>query len=52
MTTSTLGRYQFDIDEELGASGMATVFLAHNPLVNRQVAVKMLAYDLTNDKEV
>lgn len=52
MSTSTLGRYQFDIDDELGAGGMATVFLAHDPLVNRQVAVKVLAYGLTNDKEV
>ncbi len=52
MPTAPLGRYKYELDDELGSGGMATVFLAQDPLVNRQVAVKVLAYGLTNDKEV
>ena len=35
-----LGRYQ--IVEPIGRGGMASVFRAHDPQLNRQVAVKVL----------
>ncbi len=40
MNTDSIGRYQ--IKEELGRGGMATVYLAHDPLTNRDVAVKVI----------
>ncbi len=43
----TIGRYE--ISQELGQGGMATVFLAHDPYVKRQVAVKVLSYGLAAD---
>lgn len=39
------GRY--DIEREIGAGGMATVFLAHDVKHDRQVAVKVLRPDLS-----
>jgi serine/threonine protein kinase len=44
---TSIGRYE--IEEELGQGGMATVYLAYDPYVKRQVAVKVLAYQLTTD---
>ncbi len=44
---TTIGRYE--IKGELGQGGMATVYLAYDPYVKRQVAVKVLAYQLTTD---
>lgn len=38
------GRYQ--IVSELGKGGMATVYLAHDPFFDRDVAVKVLPHDL------
>ena len=38
------GRY--DIERELGAGGMATVYLAHDPRHERQVALKVLRPEL------
>jgi serine/threonine protein kinase len=45
---TTIGRYE--IEEELGQGGMAVVYLAYDPYVKRQVAVKVLAYQLTTDE--
>lgn len=41
MTPDRIGRYK--IIEEIGRGGMAAVFLAIDPLIQRQVAVKVLA---------
>ncbi len=40
----TIGRYQ--IKGELGRGGMATVYLAHDPRFNRDVAIKLLPHEL------
>ena len=40
-----IGRYE--ILDELGQGGMAVVFLARDPLMDRQVAVKLLPRQLT-----
>jgi serine/threonine-protein kinase len=45
ITNSLAGRYR--VDRELGAGGMATVYLAHDLRHNRQVAVKVLREDLS-----
>lgn len=42
-----IGRYE--IIEELGNGEMASVYLARDPFVKRQVAIKILAYQLTQD---
>jgi eukaryotic-like serine/threonine-protein kinase len=42
------GRYR--IERTLGRGGMATVFLAHDAELHRQVAVKVLADDLSGDE--
>ncbi len=42
-----IGRYQ--ILEELGRGGMATVFLAHDPQFERQVALKVLPREFLHD---
>jgi eukaryotic-like serine/threonine-protein kinase len=47
MTLATVGRYQ--ILEELGRGGMATVYRAHDPHFKREVAVKVLPRQLTHD---
>lgn len=44
---SKIGRYE--ILDELGQGGMATVYLACDPYINRQVAIKVLSYELTED---
>lgn len=43
------GRYK--ILEIIGGGGMANVYLAHDMILDRNVAVKMLRLDLTNDEE-
>jgi len=43
----TIGRYE--IQDELGQGGMAAVYLALDPYIKRQVAVKVMAYQLSND---
>lgn len=42
-----IGRYR--VERELGRGGMAVVYLAHDPLINRQVAIKVLPRQLTRN---
>jgi serine/threonine protein kinase len=44
-----LGKYQ--IQAEIGQGGMGTVYLAYDPLLDRQVAVKVLAPHLVWEKD-
>ena len=44
---ATLGPYA--ILAELGAGGMGVVYTAHDPRLDRQVAIKVLPPDLTRD---
>ena len=46
--TAVAGRYR--IDERLGAGGMSTVFLGLDTVLERQVAVKLLAEHLAEDE--
>src|SRR4249919_2738039 len=44
-----LGRYE--IRSLIGAGGMGEVYLAHDPKIGRQVAVKVLPSEFSSDKE-
>ena len=46
----TLGRYQ--IERELGQGAMGTVYLGLDPKINRQVAIKTLAYQPLDSEEL
>ena len=46
--TEVAGRYR--LDSRLGAGGMSTVFLAHDTVLERSVAVKLLAEHLAEDE--
>ena len=46
----TLGRYQ--IESELGQGAMGTVYLGLDPKINRQVAIKTLAYQPLDSEEL
>lgn len=48
MAQFEIGRYQ--VIDELAEGGMAVVFLAFDPYMKRQVAVKVLSYRLTSDE--
>jgi len=43
----TIGRYE--IEKKLAQGSMGAVYLAHDPYMKRQVAIKVLDYDLTED---
>lgn len=47
MTMEKFGRYE--IVKELGRGGMAVVYLGYDPLIKRQVAIKVLTSQLTVD---
>ena len=49
MSSEKIGRYV--IEEELGRGGMAVVYLATDPFMNRQVAVKVLPQQFTYDPQ-
>jgi len=51
MIPRTLGRYE--IRRELGRGGMGRVYLAHDPEIDRDVAIKVIEFDsLTTSREV
>ena len=47
MSPDTVGRYK--IKSELGRGGMATVYRAHDPISNREVAVKVLPREMLHN---
>ena len=47
----TLARGRYRVEHELGRGGMATVYLAHDVELDRQVAIKLLAQHLVGDEE-
>jgi len=47
MTSERIGRYK--IIKQLGRGGMATVFLGHDPLIRREVAIKVMSAQLMTD---
>lgn len=49
MSGKMIGRYE--ILRELGRGGMATVYLGHDPKLERQVAIKVLPSQFANDPE-
>lgn len=44
------GRYK--VLEIIGGGGMSNVYLAHDMILNRDVAIKVLRYDFTNEAEL
>lgn len=49
MSSQEIGRYQ--IERELGRGGMAIVYLARDPVMDRHVAVKVLPHQFTFDPQ-
>ena len=47
MILKQIGRYEIKV--ELGRGGMATVYLAHDPRIIREVAVKVLTRELLHN---
>ena len=50
MSVEKFSRYE--IREELGMGGMATVYRAHDPMFEREVALKILKKELLEDPQV
>ena len=44
-----IGRYT--VEKQIGKGGMAVVYLALDPAMNRQVAIKVLARELSADPD-
>ena len=44
------GRYK--IMDMIGGGGMSHVYLAHDMILNREVAIKILRYDFSNEEEL
>lgn len=44
------GRYQ--VSHQIGGGGMSVVYLAHDVILNRDVAIKILRYDFANEEEL
>lgn len=44
------GRYQ--VSHQIGGGGMSVVYLAHDVILNRDVAIKILRYDFSNEEEL
>lgn len=47
----TIGLQRYQIKEKIGSGGMATVFLANDDLLGRDVALKMMHEHLMNSPE-
>jgi len=47
VSTQKIGRYE--VVRELGHGGMATVYLAHDPAFERQVALKVISHQFADD---
>ncbi|MEC1179400.1 Stk1 family PASTA domain-containing Ser/Thr kinase [Metasolibacillus meyeri] len=43
---------RYKIMELIGGGGMSNVYLAHDMILNRDVAIKILRYDFTNEEEL
>lgn len=43
---------RYKIDKLIGGGGMSNVYLAHDMILNRDVAIKILRYDFTNEEEL
>lgn len=43
---------RYKIIELIGGGGMSNVYLAHDMILNRDVAIKILRYDFTNEEEL
>ena len=42
----------YEITEEIGSGGMATVFRAYQPSMDRHVAIKVIHSQILHDREV
>jgi serine/threonine protein kinase len=52
VTPKTLGEERYLVEGRLGHGGMATVLLAHDRKLDREVAIKLLADNLAGDEDV
>lgn len=52
MTSRMLGDERYELEDRLGHGGMATVYLAHDRKLDREVAIKLLADNFAGDDDV